>query len=116
MKADRDLWWHEVIQNESKEHKAAMDAEDLYYTLQDQQVNRRVWFTLQQAIWSIHYSFSNVFQYEQDDVYWCTADVGWITGHSYIVYGPLLAGATTLMFEGVPLSKCQSILGDCGQI
>jgi acetyl-CoA synthetase len=48
------------------------------------------------------YSFRNVFQYEEEDVYWCTADIGWITGHSYIVYGPLLAGATTLMFEGVP--------------
>jgi acetyl-CoA synthetase len=48
------------------------------------------------------YSFENVFQYDQGDVYWCTADVGWITGHSYIVYGPLLAGATTVMFEGVP--------------
>ena len=48
------------------------------------------------------YSFENVFQYEPGDVYWCTADVGWITGHSYIVYGPLLAGATTIMFEGVP--------------
>ena len=48
------------------------------------------------------YSFRNVFQFQDDDVYWCTADIGWITGHSYIVYGPLLAGATTLMFEGVP--------------
>ena len=48
------------------------------------------------------YSFRNVFQYDEDDVYWCTADIGWITGHSYIVYGPLLAGATTMMFEGVP--------------
>jgi acetyl-CoA synthetase len=48
------------------------------------------------------YSFKNVFDYEDDDVYWCTADIGWITGHSYIVYGPLLNGATTLMFEGVP--------------
>ena len=48
------------------------------------------------------YSFKNVFQYDQGDVYWCTADVGWITGHSYIVYGPLLAGATSVMFEGVP--------------
>jgi acetyl-CoA synthetase len=48
------------------------------------------------------YSFANVFQYEESDVYWCTADIGWITGHSYIVYGPLLNGATTLMFEGVP--------------
>lgn len=48
------------------------------------------------------FSFKNVFQYERGDVYWCTADVGWITGHSYIIYGPLLNGATTLMFEGVP--------------
>jgi acetyl-CoA synthetase len=48
------------------------------------------------------YSFRNVFQYEEGDVYWCTADIGWITGHTYIVYGPLLAGATTVMFEGVP--------------
>ena len=48
------------------------------------------------------YSFRNVFQYEDGDVYWCTADIGWITGHSYIIYGPLLAGATTMMFEGVP--------------
>ena len=48
------------------------------------------------------YSFRNVFQYEENDIYWCTADIGWITGHSYIVYGPLLAGATTVMFEGIP--------------
>jgi acetyl-CoA synthetase len=48
------------------------------------------------------YSFQNVFQYEPGDVYWCTADIGWVTGHSYIVYGPLLSGATTLMFEGIP--------------
>jgi len=48
------------------------------------------------------YSFKNVFNYNDDDIYWCTADIGWITGHSYIVYGPLLNGATTMMFEGVP--------------
>jgi acetyl-CoA synthetase len=48
------------------------------------------------------YSFQNVFQYQKGDIYWCTADIGWITGHSYIVYGPLAVGATTLMFEGVP--------------
>ncbi len=48
------------------------------------------------------YTFKNIFQYESDDVYWCTADIGWITGHSYILYGPLSNGATTLMFEGVP--------------
>jgi acetyl-CoA synthetase len=49
-----------------------------------------------------HYTFANVFQVGKNDVYWCTADIGWITGHSYIVYGPLLAGATTVMFEGIP--------------
>lgn len=48
------------------------------------------------------YSFQNVFQYDTDDVFWCTADIGWITGHSYIIYGPLLSGATSIMFEGVP--------------
>jgi acetyl-CoA synthetase len=48
------------------------------------------------------FTFQNVFQYKEDDVYWCTADIGWITGHSYIVYGPLLQGATTVMFEGIP--------------
>jgi acetyl-CoA synthetase len=48
------------------------------------------------------YSFSNVFQYNEGDTYWCTADIGWVTGHSYIVYGPLLAGATTVIFEGIP--------------
>lgn len=48
------------------------------------------------------YSFQNVFQYDEEDVYWCTADIGWVTGHSYIIYGPLLNGATTIMFEGVP--------------
>jgi len=48
------------------------------------------------------YTFKNVFQYERNDIYWCTADIGWITGHSYITYGPLLAGATTLIFEGIP--------------
>ena len=48
------------------------------------------------------YTFKNAFQYTENDVYWCTADIGWITGHSYIVYGPLANGATTVMFEGVP--------------
>ena len=48
------------------------------------------------------FTFKNVFQYQKGDIYWCTADIGWITGHSYIIYGPLLAGATTIMFEGVP--------------
>ena len=106
MKIGRDLWWHEVIQNESKTHEAAtLDAEDLLFILYTSGSTGKpkgvVHTTAGYMIYS-HYSFSNVFQYTDEDVYWCTADVGWITGHSYIVYGPLLEGATTLMFEGVP--------------
>ena len=106
MKPKRDFWWHEVIENESKTHKAAiLDSEDLLFILYTSGSTGKpkgvVHTTAGYMVYS-HYSFSNVFQYDQDDVYWCTADVGWITGHSYIVYGPLLEGATTLMFEGVP--------------
>jgi acetyl-CoA synthetase len=49
------------------------------------------------------YTFQNVFQYRENEIYWCTADIGWVTGHSYLIYGPLLSGATTLMFEGIPV-------------
>ena len=106
MKTGRDLWWHEVIQNEPKTHKAAtLDAEDLLFILYTSGSTGKpkgvVHTTAGYMVYS-HYSFSNVFQYTEENVYWCTADVGWITGHSYIVYGPLLEGATTLMFEGVP--------------
>ena len=106
MKAGRDIWWHEVIQNQPKSHNAAtLDAEDLLFILYTSGSTGKpkgvVHTTAGYMIYS-HYSFVNVFQYNAEDVYWCTADVGWITGHSYIVYGPLLAGATSLMFEGVP--------------
>ncbi len=106
MKAGRDLWWHEVVQGQSKTHQAAtLEAEDLLfilYTSGSTGKPKGVVHTTAGYMIYTHYSFVNVFQYEAEDVYWCTADVGWITGHSYIVYGPLLAGATTLMFEGVP--------------
>ena len=106
MKSGRDHWWHEVIEKKSKIHTAAtLDAEDLLfilYTSGSTGKPKGVAHTTAGYMVYSHYSFSNVFQYDQDDVYWCTADVGWITGHSYIVYGPLLEGATTLMFEGIP--------------
>ena len=75
----------------------------LFSILRVQQENQREWFT-STAGYMVYaeYSFRNVFQYEGNDVFWCTADIGWITGHSYVIYGPLLAGATTLMFEGAP--------------
>ncbi|MEQ9218611.1 MAG: acetate--CoA ligase [Cyclobacteriaceae bacterium] len=106
MKAGRDIWWHDAIKGQPKEHKAeVMDAEDMLfilYTSGSTGKPKGVVHTIGGYMVYSYYSFVNVFQYSQGDVYWCTADVGWITGHSYIVYGPLLAGATTLMFEGVP--------------
>lgn len=106
MKEGRDIWWHDAIKGQPKEHKAeVMDAEDMLfilYTSGSTGKPKGVVHTVGGYMVYSYYSFVNVFQYSQGDVYWCTADVGWITGHSYIVYGPLLAGATTLMFEGVP--------------
>ena len=102
----RDLWWHEVIENQSSEHEAAsLDSEDMLfilYTSGSTGKPKGVVHTNAGYMIYTYYSFLNVFQYNKEDIYWCTADIGWITGHSYIVYGPLLAGATTLMFEGVP--------------
>lgn len=106
MKNGRDIWWHEAIEGVSKENKAEeMDAEDMLfilYTSGSTGKPKGVVHTCGGYMVFAQYTFQNVFQYSAGDIYWCTADVGWITGHSYIVYGPLLAGATTLMFEGVP--------------
>ncbi|WP_339698377.1 acetate--CoA ligase [Algoriphagus aquimarinus] len=106
MKDGRDFWWHDVVDTESEQCEAEeMDSEDMLFILYTSGSTGKpkgvVHTTGGYMVYS-QYSFDNVFQYSQGDVYWCTADVGWITGHSYIVYGPLLAGATTLMFEGVP--------------
>lgn len=102
----RDIWWNDAVEGQPKTHKAAeMDAEDMLfilYTSGSTGKPKGVVHTCGGYMIYTYYSFLNVFQYSQDDVYWCTADVGWITGHSYIVYGPLLAGGTTVMFEGVP--------------
>ena len=106
MKPGRDFWWHEVIASESDQNVAEeMDSEDMLfilYTSGSTGKPKGVVHTTGGYMVYTKYSFENVFQYSPGDVYWCTADIGWITGHSYIVYGPLLAGATTLMFEGVP--------------
>lgn len=106
MKSGRDIWWEDAINGQSTECPAeVMDAEDMLfilYTSGSTGKPKGVVHTCGGYMVYTKYSFENVFQYDQGDVYWCTADVGWITGHSYIVYGPLLAGATTIMFEGVP--------------
>lgn len=102
----RDIWWHNAIEGVSEENEAEiMDSEDLLfilYTSGSTGKPKGVVHTCGGYMVYTYYSFLNVFQYDEKDIYWCTADVGWITGHSYIVYGPLLAGATTMMFEGVP--------------
>ncbi|WMN11995.1 acetate--CoA ligase [Marivirga salinae] len=106
MKSGRDIWWEDAIKGQSTECPAeTMDAEDMLfilYTSGSTGKPKGVVHTCGGYMVYTKYSFENVFQYDQGDVYWCTADVGWITGHSYIVYGPLLAGATTVMFEGIP--------------
>ena len=106
MKEGRDLWWHEETEGISTEcEPEIMDAEDnlfiLYTSGSTGKPKGMVHSCGGYAVFT-NYSFENVFQYNEGDIYWCTADIGWITGHSYIVYGPLSVGATTLMFEGVP--------------
>jgi acetyl-CoA synthetase len=106
MKSGRDFWWQEEMKTASAECPAEiMDSEDMLfilYTSGSTGKPKGVVHTCGGYMVYTDYTFKNVFQYNEGDVYWCTADVGWITGHSYIVYGPLLAGATSVMFEGVP--------------
>ena len=101
-----DKWWHEELEGKATTcEPEIMDSEDMLfilYTSGSTGKPKGVVHTCGGYMVYTCYSFRNVFQYEENDVYWCTADIGWITGHSYIVYGPLLAGATTVMFEGVP--------------
>ncbi|HXA02200.1 MAG TPA: acetate--CoA ligase, partial [Cytophagaceae bacterium] len=106
MKTGRDYWWHEEMAKVKAENKAEeMDSEDplfVLYTSGSTGKPKGVVHNIAGYMIFADYSFRNVFQYDDKDIYWCTADIGWVTGHSYIVYGPLLAGATSVMFEGVP--------------
>ncbi len=103
---DRDFWWHELLKDQ-KDHcePEIMNSEDRLFILYTSGSTGKpkgvVHTTGGYNLWS-HLTFKWIFDLKDDDIYWCTADVGWITGHSYIVYGPLSNGATTLMFEGVP--------------
>ncbi|MBS1685112.1 MAG: acetate--CoA ligase [Bacteroidetes bacterium] len=106
MQSGRDLWWHEEWSKATEENTAAtLDAEDplfILYTSGSTGKPKGVLHTTAGYMVYAAYTFRNVFQYQDGDIFCCTADIGWVTGHSYIVYGPLLNGATTIMFEGVP--------------
>jgi acetyl-CoA synthetase len=106
MVAGRDVLWEEEMAKADSHFEAQeMDSEDMLfilYTSGSTGKPKGVVHTTGGYMVYTDYTFRNVFQYNEGDIYWCTADIGWITGHSYLAYGPLLAGATTVMFEGVP--------------
>lgn len=104
--ADRDFWYHELMKEVSTECIAqSMDSDDplfILYTSGSTGKPKGILHTTGGYLVYVAATFSTVFDYQDNEIYWCTADVGWITGHSYLIYGPLCQGATTVLFEGVP--------------
>lgn len=105
-KEGRDIWLQPLLKQAETTSKAeVMDAEDplfILYTSGSTGKPKGMVHTTAGYMVYVAYTFKNVFNYKENDVYWCTADIGWITGHSYTIYGPLLNGATTVLFEGIP--------------
>ncbi len=103
---DRDVWYHDIVDSQAIScEPEVMDAEDpmfILYTSGSTGTPKGVMHTTGGYLLTAAMTFKYVFDYQEGEIYWCTADVGWITGHSYLTYGPLVNGATTLVFEGVP--------------
>ena len=105
--AERDVWWHEIVERQSPEHTAeSFDSEHglfILYTSGTTAKPKGIYHTTGGYLTQAAFTHKNVFDLKPEtDVYWCTADVGWITGHSYVVYGPLINGATQVIYEGTP--------------
>ena len=103
---ERDIWYHDLIKNQETDCEISeQNSEDplfILYTSGSTGKPKGVMHTTAGYLLHASLTHKQVFNVQKDDVYWCTADVGWVTGHSYIVYGPLCNGITTLMFEGIP--------------
>ncbi len=118
----RDFWYEDLVERQANEAEPeAMDSEDplfILYTSGSTGKPKGVLHTTGGYLLQAAMTHKYVFDYQEGDIYWCTADVGWVTGHSYIVYGPLTNGATTLMFEGVPTypdaSRCWQVIDKHG--
>ncbi|HLY07853.1 MAG TPA: acetate--CoA ligase [Planctomycetota bacterium] len=106
MKGGRDLWWHDLVKDQPGDCPAEpMDSEDMLYLLYTSGTTGKpkgIVHTTGGYMTGVYATTKWVFDLKETDIYWCTADIGWVTGHSYVVYGPLLNGATVLMYEGAP--------------
>jgi acetyl-CoA synthetase len=115
--ADRDIWWHEIVDRQNREHEAmSFDSEQILFILYTSGTTAKpkgIFHTTGGYLTQTAYTHRIVFDIKpEEDVYWCTADVGWVTGHSYVVYGPMINGATQVMYEGTPDTPTKSRVFD----